>query len=191
MEVPFSGTLDYRSLRRAISGHSIIARVFAVVLIAITVFALGTLLFIPQPSRVLPQLPGLLFPGLLGAFFWLQPVLTARRLLKTSKLLRAPLSGVATKEGLQLASAYGTSNLPWNVFHRARPLPDSVLLYQSAVGFYVLPRSFFATDTDWAQFVSWARTHVPKPPSTFLRSLLIWFALLGFILLLFHFVDRA
>ena len=191
LEIPFSGTLNEPLLRRAFGRQALGPRVIGAFLLGVAV--LGLVLFVRAPDRRAAglQLAPPIFLGFLGTVLLLTPYFSARRTLRTNQLLRSPQSGHASEVGVTFTHPLGAAALPWSVFYRAVVSKNVVLLYQSANVSHVLPREFFHTDTAWASFQSLVRQHAPRPPSRFLRLVLVWLALVVFFLLLSRFLGGA
>lgn len=191
MNVAFSGTLDERMFRRAIAGPLRGTRLLGILFVSVAIIGALSSFGASALREARAQLPPILFLGLFGVVLLLTPWLAARKQIKTSKLLRSPTSGSATDTGLHLESAYGTSDIPWSAFHRVKVYPHTVLLYQSAAVFHTIPREFFENQAAWEGFVGLVRAGVPRPPSHFIRNVLIWLALVGLILIVFRVTGAA
>lgn len=118
-----------------------------------------------------------LFLGLFGAFLLLSPILLARQALRTSTILREGFTGYADAEQFVLESSHGRSNVRWSSFYRAAVSSNIVLLYTSAQQFYILARSFFASDGDWAEFKTLVTQRLPlrNTGRTVWKAALLWF----------------
>jgi hypothetical protein len=166
VEVPFAGRLD-RQL--AIAAQRLYMRPGrrAVVLLALGFLLLCSSVVVLQGTRfslvTLAELAAFMLLWLASLWF-LTPLLNARRVERTSKLFASPLHGVATETGIHLESAYGTSDLPWDVFFRYKATDSLVILFQSTQLFNVFPRSFFGSDEDWHGFRVWVADKVPATP---------------------------
>ena len=96
--------------------------------------------------------------------------------------------------GIHLETPYSKTDLPWDVFIRAKIGRDVVLLYTSAVGNQVqlFPREFFASETDWNAFVELVRQRVPlKVAAKGLKGrpwlmFLIWMVVFALILVVYN-----
>jgi hypothetical protein len=86
-----------------------------------------------------------------------------RRAFETSKAKDEELRGTADAEGLELRSAGATLRTEWSKFLKVQASDQTVLLYNSDLSAIFLPRAFFASDADWAQFLAWARAGIPQP----------------------------
>src|SRR5579863_6678321 len=157
-EIRFEGKLDRRihvEAQRLFMkpGRVLIALMIAVVAVSVRA-AIGA--WLVQDSRprgeflmvvVLSAVVVWLILVWLGQRIW--PIVIARRTERTSRTFGTPLKGSATESGLHIESAFGASDLPWDVFYRFKMTDSLVLVYQSAQMMNVFPRSFFSGDEDW------------------------------------------
>ncbi len=118
-------------------------------------------LFRPEPgwrlSLWVPALAGLV------AVYLLLLRKVQQQTFDTSLFLRSPLRGSADEQGITLEAEHWSLRAPWSMFHRAVVQPRMVLLYQSTRVANFLPRDFFSSDADWAEFIRLVRTHAPRP----------------------------
>lgn len=178
----FKGTLTPHLYARGLRAHGAFPRWFAVVLLVIGIG--GVIAGLPSRS-------GAAFASLsafiaLGVFALLYPALIVSRVFKTNALLRDGFSGTANEEAFTAESPNGVSRIVWEKFHRAAIRPDMVLLYVSARQFLVLPKVFFATDSDWTEFQTIVRQRVRlrSRAGTFLRTALLCFVVIACVYLL-------
>jgi hypothetical protein len=73
--------------------------------------------------------------------------------LKSSPLLGSKLICKATEEALQITSPHSDGTLNWDVFHKTVSTPDGTLLYQQKYLFYWLPKTAFASESDYGRFL--------------------------------------
>jgi YcxB-like protein len=168
-EVQFEGRIDrklyveaqrlyMRPGRRAIA-----LMVLAISMIGYGVIGVPFLQGSPPSVGIIAGVPAV--AALWLVFLWfLSPIVNAWRVERTSRMFGCPLRGVATEDGIDLESPFGTAKLPWGVFFRFKMTTALVIVYQSAHMFNVYPRSFFGSDEDWRIFRSWVTDKVPASP---------------------------
>lgn len=100
--------------------------------------------------------------------------------------MREGFAGSADESHFVIKSAYGTSDIPWEKFHRAFIAPDMVLLYVSSQQFFSIPRGFFATDAAWNELSALVGRRVPlrRRGPMVLRTVLLWLAIIVCVFLL-------
>jgi hypothetical protein len=147
-----------------------------------------------EPATYLPVL-------LIAGFFAFSLFVWGPKKQLQNKLLQGLYQGTAGDAGIHLETAYTKTDLPWDVFLRAKIGKDVVLLYASTVSNQVqlFPREFFASETDWNAFVELVRQRVPlKIAPKGLRGriwlvFLIWMVVFGLIVFgynVFHAAGR-
>lgn len=93
------------------------------------------------------------------------------------------LSGSADSEGIRLSSGRGSTHSMWSDFYKATVSRRTVLLFHSTELATFIPREFFSSDADWAEFVRFVRAGVKGPP------LVDWRAVFGLALWIFVLVS--
>lgn len=162
MTVTFSGALNEPIFRRAVAWHMRGLRAIGAGFVVMGLLGLVVnSSLVPVSEWVVMALP-LLALELGGATLWFTPWWAARRQFRSSSLLRAPIHGSANESGIRFNSEYGTSEIPWHAFHKARFSSDAVLLYPTAAVFHIVPREFFDGQTSWETFVALVRQQVKK-----------------------------
>lgn len=186
MEIPFQGEFSISMLRRMIvtafrptRGRMITISVFAFF------FLWGAVLFPLTHGATLADLgPTMQILGpllLIAAFvFYSAFIWGPKKQLAGNRLLQGRMTGVAREEGIRFDSLYTKSDLPWDVFTKAKIGKSIVLLYHSAVDYqcHPFPREFFANDQDWTNFVDQVRQHVPVADTRGRKEALAWLWLL-------------
>jgi hypothetical protein len=192
MEIPFQGQLNESILRRmTLTALRPTRGRFVYILFIVAIFSWGLIIFpwIHGESLDLASyLPVLL---IVCAFGYAMLVWGPKKQLQGTKLLQGARTGTVGDETIHLETSYGTSDLPWDVFTRAKIAKQMVLLYTSTVGstVYPFPREFFASDTDWDGFVGLVRRHAPlTAPKQGLRGrpwlvFLLWLVIFFFVIL--------
>lgn len=169
-EVPFEGRIDRRLAVEAQRLYLRPGRRGAVLLAAGLLMILCCMVAVPWmlhgsgPGAVsIAEVAAFMVLWVLSMWFF-SPILNARRVERTSRIFGTPLHGSVTETGVHLESAYGTSELPWELFFRYKATESLVILYQSAQMFNVFSRSFFGSDEDWRRFRAWVEERVPAVP---------------------------
>lgn len=107
--------------------------------------------------ELLPEpLPLLVIPASAGIGLIIRLYLEKRRFIsgsKSSPLLGSKLIYKATEEALQITSPRSNGTLNWGVFHKTVSTPDGALLYQQKHLFYWLPKTAFASESDYDRFL--------------------------------------
>jgi YcxB-like protein len=152
MEVHFAGTLDEATLRRATIAQLKGLRLFGIALLAMA--AAG--------SMALP-VAFVALAAVAGALLCVAPDLAARRIAKTSALLRTPTAGFASDSGFNVTTARGQVQRSWSDLHQTKELPDAVVLYESSLRSHILQRDFFRTTEEWDAFLALTRAHNRRP----------------------------
>ena len=101
-------------------------------------------------------------------------------ILRSSAVLRAPIRGRVTAEGVEATSAHGQSKLPWSMLHGSAVAPDIILLYHASNLFHVVPRAWVADVESWRVLSGWAAEFAPKRPRSVTRvvvHILSWLAI--------------
>jgi hypothetical protein len=145
--ITFRGRIDRKLYAQALRRQQRGLQSIAVLWIFASLFGLASASLDDAPMWGLP-----LFLLLCGVLILAAPWLAARKALASGKILGAPLSGSADESRIVLESEYGRSELPWSAFHRAKVMPDLVLLFTSAQQFHIVARTFFASDEEWQRF---------------------------------------
>ena len=122
------------------------------------VFVIVGIIGLTAPNEAWPFYLGCLLFGII--MFVLRP-LVARRQVRTNKLLHEPVRGTADENGVTMTRPHASVTLAWNDLYRASIAPDFVLLYFSAAGFTLVPRTLFADDAAWNEFRALAGARVP------------------------------
>jgi hypothetical protein len=201
MEIPFRGQIDIDVLRRSMRAGLQPSRRALIGGAILGVFMLWGLVGVPladgQPlSDLLANLaPALVTVLLAGSLFIYALFFSApRKVLESNKLIQGGYAGVATEEGVHLETAHSQSDLPWDVFYRAKIGRDVVLLYQSVQVSSVFPREFFATEEDWQAFVGLVRQHVSlRPPrrGNPLKVFILWLVIFLAVVLFYTFFHNG
>lgn len=169
-EVPFEGRIDRRL---AVEAQRLYLRpgprgavmlVVGLVIIFSCMVAVPWILHGSGPGAVSIAEVAAFMALWVASMWFFSPILNARRVERTSRIFGTPLHGRVTEAGVHLESAYGTSDLPWELFFRFKATESLVILYQSAQMFNVFPRSFFGSDEDWRRFRAWVEEKVPAVP---------------------------
>ena len=168
MEIPFQGQLNESMLRRTTLAALRPTRGRLVwILVFAAFFAWGVIIFPLMHGEsqdllgdILTYLPVLVIAC---AFVYMLLVWSPKKQLSGSKLVQGQRTGTVSEERIHLETPYGRSDLPWDVFTRAKIAKDMVLLYCSTVGssVYSFPREFFASEADWEAFVDLVRQRAP------------------------------
>lgn len=175
MEIPIGGEFTEQDVKRAISlGYPTWYQPFR---IDLTLLMAWPLLYglvpsiqsiaegdVPPGPALLLLLPLLLVVLVLAAFvyaLWVLPLRQARRIQDTP-LCQGTFSGVASDESFVLGNEAAASSVRWDSFVQYRMSDDMVLLYQNKNAYSMVPRSFFANDSDWQNFRDHIRATVPK-----------------------------
>lgn len=145
--ITFRGTIDRKLFARALRRQQRVLRSIAVLWVVVSLIGFGSAKMGDPATWGWP-----LFLLLFGVLILASPWLTARRALASGKMIGAPLSGSADESRIVIESEYGRSELPWSAFHRVKVMPDMVLLFASAQQFYVIARTFFASEDEWQRF---------------------------------------
>lgn len=197
MEIPYEGKIDLPVLRQVTRLQLFPTRSRAVIVGCIALLMVWSLLLMPLTRGASFQelLPGLV-PLAVLALLALTIPLSLRRVLDSNKQLQAPLTGAVTDQGLRIATLYGSSQLPWDVFYKVTIGRDVVLLYQSVQVCNVLHRRFFAGDAEWRSAVDLIRSHVTqKPPRSWGKQLLtifmIWVTIFVLVILFWNFFKSS
>ncbi len=198
MEIPFQGQLNESMLRRVTlaalrptRGRLIWLLVFA------AFFAWGLIIFplihgesLNLSGNILTYLPVLVIAC---AFVYMVLVWSPKKQLSGSKLVQGQRTGTVSEERIHLETSYGRSDLPWDVFTKAKIAKDMVLLYHSTVGssVYPFPREFFASETDWEAFVGLVRQRAPLPAAKgggkrLLITFLLWIVIFAVVMLIYN-----
>jgi len=106
-------------------------------------------------------LPAILFFVFVSGYSLALPRIQSRRLAK-SPLLRGPMRGAATEEGLLLHSDLGESAVQWDAFVRFKMSDDVILLYRTQSAFTIVPRSLCQSDSDWQRLRQQIQARVPE-----------------------------
>jgi hypothetical protein len=149
--IAFSGTLTRQDVARAM-------RVPGVVFLGAMFVVFGSISTVAAAMGHEPWHGAVLL--LVGVLLLLAPRLGSARLMRTSVTISAPRKGIADESHIEFETEYGHSSLPWPVFYRVRLARDYVALYQSAGAFYLMPRRFFAAESEWEAFRALVATHV-------------------------------
>jgi hypothetical protein len=82
--------------------------------------------------------------------FWIR--FAARLGYRQSRDAFQPITGIASEDGLSVASGNVRTEIGWAQFTSRRSGEDLTLLYQSPRCFNYFPRRFFESDADWSDF---------------------------------------
>jgi hypothetical protein len=162
LNVTFSGALNEPIFRRAVAWHMRGLRAIGAVFVVMGLLGLIVNSWLEPLSEWVVMAPALFALQCGGVALWFTPWWAARRQFRSSSLLRAAIHGSANESGIRFNSEYGTSELPWHAFHKARFSAGAVLLYPTAAVFHIVPREFFEDQTSWETFVALVRQQVKK-----------------------------
>jgi hypothetical protein len=200
MEIPFQGQLNEAMLRRmTLMALRPTRSRFVFILFMAFAFLWGLVIF-PWIHGQSLDLYGYIPAALIVCgLTYTTLVWGPKKQLQGTKLLQGPRTGRAGDEGLHLETSYGRSDLPWDVFTRAKIGKQIVLLYTSTVGstVYPFPREFFGSDTDWDGFVGLVRRHVSLTmPKQGLRGrpwlvFLLWLVIFFIVILVWNFSQPS
>jgi len=186
MTIEFGGRYGYEHFRAARAATGGLRPAFRWMLLSIVAFFGVGLLAIwfkegADPRRLVPYLGA---AALIG-FFLAAKRMAERRAYEGQSRQEAELQGTADAEGLETRSERSSSKTAWSHYQQVTVRQDVILLHQSPQIVTYFPRSFFASDQDFARFAEWAKAGIQAPPlvhgPTVLR-LLLW--VVGFVLLL-------
>jgi len=155
--VEFSGALDERILARIIKQQSGRIRWIAAAWIFAGVYGL----LHATPSDPV-MIGGSLILLSLGVWIFISPRFTARRQLRTSAVLRAPISGRADEEHVVFESEFARVDLPWSALHRVVVRPNAIVFYTAASVVTIIPREYVASDAAWAELSALASRHTVR-----------------------------
>jgi YcxB-like protein len=183
--INFNGQYTHQQLVAARVQGSGIRKPFRLMLWPITVvfgLALTTPIIMGGPDPANLTVLGLFLGVVVGA--WAVSRYQTRRAGEATSFLE--LDGSADAEGLRLSSNRGSAYAPWSDFHKATVSRTTVLLFHSPQLATFIPREFFATDDDWAEFVRLVRAGVKEPPLVDWRAvfhLMVWTVVIACLLL--------
>ena len=180
--VRFSGALTSQTIERVTVRAVPQLRNMAIALLVLSLFSIAEWLFGPRDLVSGWHFSVAMFvAGVVLLFF---PKLSAKRALKSNRLLQQTVSGVISDDGVQLTTQYSDTHLSWSVFHHQTSDPDLVLLFISPSQAHAFPRAYFESTDDWDAFRALAANKVKlrKQTSPFRRAIL--FAIIGAIVFL-------
>ena len=186
MKVEFQGTIDRETYLRASRLGLRQTGITRILYLILGFVLIGTVVVpLAQGGRIAPW-PTVIW----GSVLLLLEVLLrygVRQAFKSNKALQSPITGSATEEGVQISSAIGQAQIPWDMFFKAVTSTTIVLLYQSQSVFHIFPREFFSSSDDWDTFVGWAKQKTSAKPKVWIglvKKVVLWLAIfLVFVLL--------
>jgi|GEM_PF-3815791 len=185
MSVEFKGQLDEKLYRRVLRYLLRGLTSWAIVMLAAFVWILFTV-----PAAQLLDVRMLIV--LLPIYVLFVPFITARRAMKTSKLIAEPFHGSADETHFVYETQFGRTDVPWEKLYRTRVTRDFILIYPSAQMFFLLTPRFFASGNDWAEFGRLVTANVKqmKKSSPFIKTVMLWLAIIVVVFVVWSFVQR-
>ena len=195
--LPFAGQLSREDLRRTLQVGSRLPLWARIALIPIGLVLVGSCLSakITSGAPVSSWLPGLIVVVAIAAIVWSAIRKGAKANFDTNRLAQEGIEGSVLPEAVRIRSAYGQSELPWNIFYKATAASDYVLLYVSHIQCHVFPRRYFASDEAWTEFKRRVTANVLPPPKqsrlrALGRTLLWWLVIFVTVIILWYFSGR-
>jgi len=145
-------------------------RVFLTILLVMTSIAGLTLLWavsrtsLPTSTRQAAESIEVLFPRLLAGvcfFLFVVPLRTTRKILNRPEMTQG-FSYAFSRNGLEVESMVGRSEIKWLTFRIAKETKGAFLLFSTAGTTYTFPKHCFASDSDVVGLRSILRTALPK-----------------------------
>jgi|GEM_PF-1814698 len=193
-EVQFAGALSYQQYRAAQRLHYNDHRGIWSMIVFFAILAVGGAILCIRESEAIWPAFGFVA---MDAFILLMLGIRERSFRKTwasHKLLRVPVQGALSEDGLNGESTHGSGRVPWSEIHQWQASPNVLLIYASRNLFNVLPREFFSSDGDWMAARELVARKLPSRKGTRrwarVRDVFIWLMILGAMLLLW-FVFRS
>jgi hypothetical protein len=100
----------------------------------------------------------------LGTYFLLWLPYQARRAFGQQKAASLPFQATVSEEGLRLENQLGTGLLPWAHVYKWREGRDLFLVYFSGALYYVIPKRFFGSPQQVADFRAALERHARRGP---------------------------
>lgn len=169
MTISFSGTHDQETINQAVdlaTRQSLVSLALRIlgVMILLVVFAGTVYLFLGQGERTPEDVVRLalrVFTMPVLIYVLLRPYFDApmmKKRLWNDPAVRAPQAGVADEEGLTLHGLGGSTVIRWSDLARAAASEDLLVIQARGGPLTVLPRRFFASETDWQALLRWVET---------------------------------
>lgn len=140
---------------------------FVLILLFASILIPGIAMMVPQwiEQRTFPTgllwFPAIIVFGVLFNFVFLP--WQVRKIFREQKSLSNELRFAFDEAGVAVETARGNGRHPWSDFHKWTADRKFVLLYQSSVVFFLLPRRAFANDADWQGFQALVRAKLGAP----------------------------
>jgi len=166
MEIEFSGQLDKRLYRRALSLLHKPSRTSTIIRLALTAVLIlaATIAIVDRVTganrlaldwtrvgRYLFALPAIVYVALQPYF---GPYLTTNRLWRNAGV-RATRTGTVSERGVTLQLAESHPEIRWADVARWRANDELVVLITTQRSVLIMPRHFFRSEADWQQFREW------------------------------------
>jgi hypothetical protein len=196
MLLGFEGQISPDIYLRALKVHGGPSRLVAILaLVMVPVMIYGVIIVPLMAGQAITGVFPLLLWVAVAVLMWLGPKFAVHRMLRTNKVLAAPIRGSVMNTGVHLSTPYSESDLPWKVFIKSKMTNDMVLLYQSNHQFQIFAKEWFPSVEGWEAFktqVLSSTTHEKRRLMPFsVRIVLIGVGVLLVLLLIYEFLKPA
>jgi hypothetical protein len=159
MEITFAGEYNKNELLQSLKIHNMrprpesITRVIGAILIVLAyIFYLVT-----ASDLNLNTFFGVTLPVIILVYIFARPFIApyeAISKLTKNKDFKEKISGAASDEVIIWKTSLSSSELKWDVFHKAEIRENLLMLYQENNWYFLVTNSFFKNDIDWQNFKS-------------------------------------
>jgi hypothetical protein len=103
----------------------------------------------PTGSSVLVTLTSILIAAVLIVFVWRLTKMTRDRQWRQVEATQQGITGSLSDAGLEWHAAKGTAHFAWSDINKVRQHPHMLLLHCAGNAANYLPKTFFASDSEW------------------------------------------
>lgn len=160
MEIRFQGSLDRGIYEQAV--YAARHRRTVILFVMLAAMAMNIIMYFSFHWTDRWILNASLAFVLIGVWMLVAPRFAVRRVWKNSPLLREPFSGVVSESGVRIESKYGSGEVPWGKYYRARLFKEVVLIYRDPSLFYIFHVSYFSDPQRWQQFKELVKAKVRR-----------------------------